>query len=128
MLLTTLKSVDFLSIFDMSWTINLPEPFDKLFEAYMTSLAIVLLNQVLLLLIDFSSYMERHYSYSLCQISILNKAALYLTLNMLVIPAVTLATAHSFMKILNDKDFLLADILGEIHLADSGSIFVNLLL
>ena len=72
--------------------------------------------------------MERHYSYSQCQISILNKASLYLTLNMLIIPAVTLATAHSFMKILNDKDFLLADILGEIHLADSGSIFVNLLL
>jgi hypothetical protein len=44
MLLTTLKSVDFLSIFDFTWTINLPEPFDKLFEAYMTSLTIVLLN------------------------------------------------------------------------------------
>ena len=44
MLLSTLKSVDYLSLFDMSWTLNLPEPFDKLFEAYMASLAIVLLN------------------------------------------------------------------------------------
>lgn len=60
--------------------------------------------------------------------SILNKSVAYLTLNMLIVPGITLATAESLITLFEEKDFLLADILGHFHMADSGIFFVNLLL
>ena len=39
------------------------------------------------------AYMEKHSTFTGCQISIFYKALFYLTLNMLIIPALTLATA-----------------------------------
>jgi len=47
---------------------------------------------------------------------------------MLIIPGLTIATANSILKVLQEKEFILADLLGEMHLADSGAFFVNLLL
>lgn len=123
-LLATLRSV----VGDVEWLASLPPPFETLAQAYFPSLFIVMLNQLLLVLIDISAYMERHFSHSDVQNSILNVALVYLSLNMLIIPGVTLTATKSLMKILQDREFLLADILGELHLADSGAFFVNLLL
>ena len=87
-----------------------------------------MLNQLLLLLIDFSAYMEKHFSHTEVQSSILHKAVVYLTLNMLIIPGLTIAATKSFVNILSDKEFLLADILGELHVGVFGAFLVNVLL
>jgi hypothetical protein len=111
-----------------NWTGNLPGPMSNIAQAYLPSIFIVLLNQVLLLLIDISAYMERHYSHSEVQSSIFHKALVYLTLNMLIIPGFTIAASQSFIGLLNDKEFLLADILGELHVGEFGAFLVNVLL
>ena len=125
-LLAQIKSA--VGVLEVNWVENLPQPIYKFIQAYLPSFFIVLLNQLLLVLIDISAYMEKHFSHSDCQSSILHKAVIYLSLNMLIIPGITLAASESLVKILREREFLLADILGEIHLADSGAFFVNLLL
>ena len=106
----------------------MPVPFSNIAQAYLPSIFIVMLNQLLLLLIDFSAYMEKHFSHTEVQSSILHKAVVYLTLNMLIIPGLTIAATKSFVNILSDKEFLLADILGELHVGVFGAFLVNVLL
>lgn len=113
---------------DASWVNDLPDPLGNILQAYLPSMLIVMLNQLLLFLIDISAYMERHYSHTEVQNSILHKAVIYLTLNMLIIPGFTIAATKSFINILSDKEFLLADILGELHVGDFGAFLVNVLL
>lgn len=125
-LLAELKSA--VGIIDVAWIQNLPGPLSNIAEAYLPSIFIVMLNQLLLLLIDISAYMERHYSHTEVQSSILHKAVIYLTLNMLIIPGITIAATKSFINVLSDKEFLLADILGELHVGEFGAFLVNVLL
>ena len=113
---------------EANWIQNLPGPLSGIAQAYLPSIFIVLLNQVLLLLIDISAYMERHYSHTAVQSSIFHKALVYLTLNMLIIPGFTIAASKSFINLLSDKEFLLADILGELHVGEFGAFLVNVLL
>lgn len=68
-------------------------PYITLVQDFATPLFIVALNQFLLLLIAYSAQLERHSTYSAYQYSIFNKSILYLGLNMVIIPALTLATA-----------------------------------
>ncbi|OMJ77076.1 hypothetical protein SteCoe_23429 [Stentor coeruleus] len=86
-----------------SWVNDLPDPFGNILQAYLPSISIVMLNQLLLFLIDISAYMERHYSHTEVQNSILHKAVIYLTLNMLIIPGFTIAATKSFIDTLSDK-------------------------
>ena len=125
-LLAALKSA--VGVVDVSWIQNMPGPLANIAQAYLPSIFIVMLNQLLLLLIDISAYMERHYSHTEVQSSILHKAVIYLTLNMLIIPGITIAATKSFVNVLSDKEFLLADILGELHVGEFGAFLVNVLL
>lgn len=127
-LLAALREVDYFGIFTLSWAENFPSPIKNTVEAYLPSAFILLLNQILLVLIDISAYLEKNFSHTQTQLSILHRAVFYLTMNMMIIPTVTLATATSLINVLTNKEFLLADILGQMHLADSGAFFVNLLL
>ena len=47
------------------------------------------------------AYMEKHDTHTGCQVAIFYKALFYLTLNMLIIPALTLATAGIYFEIKN---------------------------
>lgn len=125
---STLKSFKWFTFLNMDWAEELPGPLTNLVHAYFPSLMIIAFNQVLLLLIDLSSYLERHHAHSHVQLSIFLKCVPYLTLNMLVIPGVTLAAAESLVQILGASEFMLANVLAKLHLADSGALFVNLLL
>jgi Late exocytosis, associated with Golgi transport/Calcium-dependent channel, 7TM region, putative phosphate len=116
------------AVSDVSWAESLPGPLASVAQAYLPSIFIVMLNQLLLLLIDISAYMEKYYSHTEVQSSILHKAVVYLTLNMLVIPGLTIAAAKSFVTILSDREFLLADMLGELHVGEFGTFIVNVLL
>jgi len=72
-------------------------PYINLFQDFATPLLIIALNQFLLLLIGYTASLERHGTYSGYQYSVFNKSILYLGLNMLIIPALTLATAGIFL-------------------------------
>jgi len=97
-------------------------------QDFITPLFIVGLNQFLLLLINYSANFERHSTYSSYQYSVFNKSLLYLGLNMLIIPALTLATAESLYNILVKKNYDITHILGDMYIADSGTFFVVLLI
>jgi hypothetical protein len=62
-------------------------------------LVVILLNNVLLYLIDYSAQWEKHTTHSAYQRSVLSKCHVYLGLNMLVIPAATLSTSDSILNL-----------------------------
>lgn len=68
-------------------------PYIAFLQDFLGPLLIIGLNLFLLLLIGYSANLERHSTYSAYHYSVFNKSLLYLALNMLVIPALTLATA-----------------------------------
>ncbi len=73
-------------------------PYITFVQDFATPLLIIALNQFLLLLIQYSASLERHSTYSAYQYSVFNKSILYLGLNMLIIPALTVATAGTFFE------------------------------
>ncbi len=97
-------------------------------RTYAPPIMILIINQILVSFIDLSSQLERHNTYSKTQYSIFNKATPYLILNMLVIPAITLATAKSLYKIVSEKQWNFTRILGDLYTPDSGVFFVTILI
>ncbi len=72
--------------------------------------------------------MEKHDTHTGCQVSIFYKALFYLTLNMLIIPSLTLATADSLFTVLIREGKSVAEILKQFYFSSPGSFFVNILL
>ena len=97
-------------------------------RAYTPPILILIINNILENLIDYSSQLERHNTYSKTQYSIFNKATPYLILNMLIIPAITLATAKSLYKIVAEKNWEFTRVMGDLYTPDSGVFFVTLLI
>lgn len=97
-------------------------------RTYTPPIMILVINQILVVLIDVSSQLERHNTYSKTQYSIFNKAMPYLLLNMLIIPAITLATAKSLYKIVSEKNWEFTRVLGDLYTPDSGVFFVTILI
>jgi hypothetical protein len=91
-------------------------------------LMIISINQIFLQLIDYSAFMEKHYSLSLCQISIFQRSVLYLTFNMLIIPAITLATADPLYDIILHKADSIASALKNFYFSETGIFFINFLI
>ena len=63
-------------------------------------LAILCINQIILFLIDLSALVERHETHSLYQLSVYAKSIIYLNLNMLIIPGLTLTTSTPLITII----------------------------
>jgi uncharacterized membrane protein YkvI len=63
-----------------------------LVSTFIPPLIIIFINNVLLYMFDYFAFWERRATHSKYQLSIFNKASVYLALNMLIIPAVTLNT------------------------------------
>jgi len=111
-------------------------PYLTFVQDFVTPLLIIGLNQFLLLLIAYSARLERHSTYSAYQYSVFNKSLLYLGLNMLIIPALTLATAgnhkrlslESLYNVILQKNYDIAHILADMYISDSGTFFVVLLI
>jgi hypothetical protein len=62
-------------------------------------LLILGINQIILFLIDLSSIVECHETHSLYQLSVYAKSVIYLNLNMLIIPGLTLTTSTPLISI-----------------------------
>ena len=122
---SALRKVDFLKLFDFDWTEKLP--YGQLLHNVLPALTILLINQILLLLIDFVAILERQISHSRFQSSIFGMAVVYLNLNMLVIPGISLTTAKSFYKLVSSEHYRFKEILSDFYIADSGFFFVSLL-
>jgi len=56
-------------------------------------LCVISINVILLFLIDFAALFEFQETHSLYQMSVFTKTLIYLTLNMLIIPALTLSNS-----------------------------------
>eukprot|EP00347_Sterkiella_histriomuscorum_P002304 403368673 len=125
-MLSTLRQVDIFGIFDFTWADNLPQ--GSFLKSHLPPLVILGINQILLLLIDLTSLVEKHETHSLYQIAIYTKSVIYLNLNMLVIPALTLTTSEPFINIIFSKKFDLTQILGNFYIANSGIFFVSILI
>lgn len=112
-------------------------------ETNFPPLCVITINIALLYLIDFAALYEYHETHSLYQKSVLTKTLIYLTLNMIMIPALTLSntsieldkkmtvntqveTANSLWQFFKMKNFNFTQILGEIYVGDNGLFFVSL--
>ena len=62
------------------------------------------------------------------QKTIYKRAALYLNLNMLFIPALTLTNVEPVINLLDKKKFDIAALLGDFYISNSGIFFVSILI
>jgi Calcium-dependent channel, 7TM region, putative phosphate len=97
-------------------------------KANLPPLVILLINQIILFLIDLSALVERHETHSLYQLSVYAKSVIYLNLNMLIIPGLTLTTSTPLITIIFQKQFRLTELLGDFYIANSGIFFVSILI
>lgn len=67
---------------------------------------------------DYFSYWEKRATHSKYQFSTFNKAYVYLALNMLVIPAVTMNSQQSILKVLSDNSYNPFLIMGRFYSGD----------
>jgi hypothetical protein len=79
-------------------------------------------------LIDLSALVERHETHSLYQLSVYAKSVVYLNLNMLIIPGLTMTTSSSIIDLIFEKQFKLTELLGDFYIANSGVFFVSILI
>ena len=125
-MLSTLQYVDILGISDFNWFDNLP--YGQFLKSHMPPLVILGINQILLFLIDIASIIERYETHSLYQIAIYTRSLIYLNLNMLIIPALTLTNSEPLINIIFKKQFDITQLLGDFYIANSGVFFVSILI
>lgn len=125
-MLSTLKEIDIFGFLKFEWVDNLPQA--TFIKSNFPPLVILGINQILLLLIDLSSIVERHETHSFYQLSVYTKSVIYLNLNMLIIPGLTLTNSTPLINIMFMKNFRLAEILGDFYIANSGIFFVSMLI
>ena len=91
------KTVDKTHFWEFDWVDNLP--FGSFFKAHAAPTCILGINLVLLIIIDWTCVIEYYETHSLYQHAVYTKSVIYLILNMLVIPALTLnGSAESDMQ------------------------------
>ena len=100
----------------------------ELVQIYAYPVFVLLLNQVLLILIDYAARLERYYTHSRYHSAVMFKSFIYLLLNMLIIPGITMTTSESLFQLLYEENLNLPEIIGKIYLYDSGSFFFNLVI
>ena len=87
-LFANIKAMDKTHFWDFEWVEDLPA--GDLLKNHAAPTIIILINLVLLLIIDWVCIIEAHETHSLYQEAVYTKSVIYLILNMLVIPALTL--------------------------------------
>lgn len=124
-MLSTLKKFDAFGFLNFDWAEALPG--GNFLKDNLAPLLILLINQVILLFIDISATWERHETHSLYQLSVYAKSVVYLNLNMLIIPGLTLTTSTPLVDIVFERRHQLAELLGDFYIANSGVFFVSIL-
>ena len=141
-LFANIKAIDKTHFFDFLWVEDLPA--GDLLKAHVAPTMIILINIVLLVIIDWTCLLEAYETHSLYQEAVYTKSVIYLILNMLVIPALTLngtastdmqeqsktlAESHdSLWSFIYGKGFNLSQLLSEFYMGENGMFFVSLIL
>ena len=141
-LFANVKKADTSHFWDMDWLEDMPG--GNYVHQNAAATIILLINIVLLVIIDHISIFEAYETHSLYQNAVYSKSFIYLILNMLVIPALTLnGTASDDLrtqsKHLNDssdslwqfmsvRGWNLSRVLSEFYMGENGMFFVSLIL
>ena len=83
-----IKATDKSHVLEFDWVESLPA--GQVLKSHVAPTIIILINIVLLIIIDWTCVMEAYETHSLYQEAVYIKSFIYLVLNMLVIPALTL--------------------------------------
>jgi hypothetical protein len=127
-MMNALEKIDYFNVLANIKNMDDEHWFGRIMKEYVPPLMISMLNQLLVMLIDYAAYMEKHATYSLCQLSIFKKSVFYLMLNMLIIPGLTLATADSLFKLIFYEGDNLTGALKNFYFSESGSFFIIFLI
>ena len=101
-------------------------PYIEYVSSQLTTIIILCINMTLILLIDQSAVSEKHSAHSTFQSAIFNKAVIYLHLNMVFSPFLSLQGQPVF-NILKTQD-VHTDLIREFTMINSSSFFVNLMI
>ena len=141
-LFANIKAVDKTHFWDFDWVQDLPA--GSLLHNHAAPTIIIGINLLLLLIIDWACILESYETHSLYQEAVYTKSAIYLVLNMLIIPALTLngsqsddirsttktLTEHgdSIWSFFSTRGFNLGQLLTEFYMGENGMFFVSLIL
>ncbi len=96
---STLKMIQFFSFLDIQ-SVERDSIWGNFLHTFFPPLVIIFINNILLYMIYYSAYYEKRTTHSKYQFSIFNKSYVYLALNMLLIPAVTITSQGSMIEML----------------------------
>ena len=113
----------------LGWSIA-PEDAQMWSDIWMTLVPLVTLgiNALLLILLDFFAYWQHYSTHSSCQKFIFRNSFLYMLINMLIIPGLSLSTANSIYKAFKKRDFKLMTLLYSLKDKENDSFFSTLIL
>lgn len=90
---------------------------------------VLLINALVLLLLDYASVMESYDSHSAYQASVYVKTVVYMSLNMFVIPVLTISGgSKTLYELLISTHWSIPRMLGELFIPKSGEFFIILLI
>ena len=108
---STLKMIQFFSFLDISHSVDNESFLGNFLNTFFPPFVIITINNILLYMIYYAAYWEKRVTHSKYQFSIFNKAYIYLALNMLLIPAITITSQTSILQVAKDNNYNLISIL-----------------
>lgn len=112
---STLKMIQFFSFLDIAKSVDADSLWGKFLQTFFPPLVIIFINNILLYMIYYSAYYEKRVTHSKYQFSIFNKAYVYLALNMLIIPAVTIKNQTSVINVIKNNDYNILAVLSQFY-------------
>ena len=145
-LFANIKKLDEKNYFDFQWVDS--SLVASFMRDHLPAFIILNINLLLLQILDYAALYEKYETHSLYQIALYTKSVIYLLLNMLLIPALTLSNMQaeetkdrynptsgyavnesgSLWAFMTSREFNLAQLFGEIYAGENGIFFVSLIL
>ena len=112
----------------LGWSLN-PEDAKVFADIWINLLPLLTLgvNALLLILLDFFAYWQKFPTHSACQKFIFRNSFIYMLINMLLIPGLSLSTANSIYKAFESRDFKLISMLYSLKDKENDSFFSTLI-
>ena len=124
---SSLKMLQLFTFMDVNTSFDRDSWWGHFMVTFLPPLVIIFINNCLLYMIDYSAYWEKRVTHSKYQFSIFNKAYIYLALNMLIIPAVTITSQKSVLKVFQENHYNPIAIFSQFYMTDTGVFFVSML-
>lgn len=136
------KNADRTHFWDFEWLEDMPAGY--MLHHHAAPTVILLINILLLIIIDYICIFESYETHSLYQEAVYSKSVIYLILNMLVIPALTLNGSYSddisaqrkqlteysdsLWQFMSVRGWNVSRVLSEFYMGENGMFFVSLIL